>query len=259
MKLGLLTTVLLSALAFSTLQAAPSSATGSVRSSIELQAETDRAALQSQKKIDALSDRTRELLEEYRQNSRELESLRAYNDYLERMINAQRKALASLETQLEDVQITQREIIPFLGRMVETLAQFVELDRPFLLEERRQRIEQLRELLDRPDATVAEKYRRVMEAYQIETDYGRTVGAYRGPLQQDGSRRMVDFLRVGRMALFYRSLDGTDAGSWDPESRSWQRLGSGHDGILKRAFAVARKQAAPELLALPLPAPEVRR
>lgn len=259
MKFRLPTIVLVSSLALSAVSGEPARAANPVNSSIELQTETDRASLKSQQRIDKLSERTRELLHEYRQATRELESLRAYNDHMQRMVSAQQEALASFETQLDQVQVTQREIIPLLGRMVDTLAQFVELDRPFLLQERRQRVEQLRLLLDRPDASVAEKYRRVMEAYQVETDYGRSIEAYRGTLQHDGSERMVDFLRVGRIALFYRAPDGAEAGSWDPASRSWQALSGEHRGALKQAFSVARKQSAPELLTLPLPAPEVIR
>lgn len=257
MKVWLPTVVLVSSLASFAISGAPARAANPVDSSIQLQTETDRASLKSQKRVDQLSDRTRELLHEYRQATRELQSLRAYNDHLQRMVSTQQQALASLESQLDDVQVTQREIIPLLGRMVDTLAQFIELDRPFLLEERRQRVEQLRVLLDRPDASVAEKYRRVMEAYQVETDYGRTIEAYRGTLQHDGRERMVDFLRVGRIALFYRALDGTEAASWDPGSQSWQGLSNEYRGTLKQAFAVARKQSAPELLTLPLPAPAV--
>lgn len=248
-------------LLFSTLLACgmsgPAGAANAVESSITLQTETERANLRSQKRIDEIADQTSELLQAYRDTTRELESLRAYNAQLERMVASQQLSLESLQIQLNDVQITQREILPLLTRMVDTLAQFIELDKPFLIAERRGRVEALRALLDRADASVAEKYRRVLEAYQIETDYGRSVEAYRGILQTQDSERMVDFLRVGRIALFYRSLDGTDAGTWDPGSRSWQGLSGDYRGALKQAFAVARKQSAPELLILPLSAPTV--
>ena len=257
MRICLFTFVLLSHLAFLPITAAPAYAANPVKSSIDLQSETDRAALKSQQRIEQISDQTRELLQEYRQATRELQSLRDYNNHLERMLAAQQQSISSFETQLEQVHVTQREIIPLLGRMVDTLAQFVELDRPFLLPERRQRVEQLRALLDRPDTSVAEKYRRVMEAYQVETDYGRSIEAYRGILQHAGEERTVDFLRVGRIGLFYRSLDGTQAGSWDAASRTWHALSDDYRSGLKQAFAVARKEAAPELLILPVPAPEV--
>lgn len=228
-----------------------------IKASIEVQSATDRAASRSQQQIDQLSDETRVLLQEYRLANRELESLRDYDDHLERMVRAQEQNLAELDRQLEEVQVTHRGVMPLMSRMVDTLGQFIELDMPFLLDERRTRLRGLQDLLDRPDATVAEKYRRVMEAWQVETDYGRSIEAYRGTLQSDGTERTVDFLRVGRIALLYRSLDGSRAGAWDPAGQAWQDLPADYLPALKQGFRVARKQTAPELLMLPVPAPGV--
>lgn len=228
-----------------------------LKASIKVQSASDLAATQSQQRIDQISDEARELLREYRQTSRELDSLRTYDDHLERMVRAQEQNLATLDAELEEVQVTHRGIIPLMARMVETLEQFVELDVPFLLDERRTRVRQLQDLLDRPDATVAEKYRRVMEAYQIETDYGRSIEAYRGTLHDPGGERSVDFLRVGRIALLYRSLDGSRAGAWNRVTHAWEDLPSDYLLTLKQGFRVARKQVAPELLMVPVQAPEV--
>jgi hypothetical protein len=227
-----------------------------LKTSIEVQSASDLATARSQQRIDRISDKTRVLLQEYRQTSRELDSLRTYDDHLERMVQIQEQTLATLDAELEEVQVTHRGIMPLMARMVETLEQFVELDMPFLLDERRARAGQLQDLLDRPDATVAEKYRRVMEAYQVETDYGRSVEAYRGTLQDHGIERSVDFLRVGRVALLYRSLDGSQAGAWNPQAHTWETLSPDYLLTLKQAFRVAKKQAAPELLMIPVQAPK---
>jgi hypothetical protein len=235
----------------------PVYAVNPVKSGIQLQAKTDDAALRSQKRIDQVSDETRELLEEYRRATRELDSLRSYDEHMERMVEGQQRSIASLEAQLDGVQLTQRGVIPLLARMVDSLARFVELDTPFLLDERRQRIAQLRDLLHQPDASLADKYRRVMEAYQIETDYGRSLEAYRATLETAGGDRSVDFLRVGRVALLYRSPDGADAGVWDQHRQSWQVLPKQYQSALKQGFRVARKQTTPELLVLPVQAPGV--
>lgn len=228
-----------------------------VASSIQLQAETNRAGINSQQQIDQVWEETGELREQYQQTARELESLRSYNEHLARMVEAQEQTIASLESQLDEVQVTQRGVIPLLARMLDSLAQFIELDRPFLLAERRQRIAQLRDLLDSPDTPIAEKYRRVMEAYQVESEYGRTLESYRGTLDMGAGERSVDFLRVGRVALFYRALDGSDVGVWDQRAGTWRALPQSYQSSLKKGFRVARKQIAPELLVLPVQTPEV--
>ena len=236
---------------------APAGATDSIQKTIQLQTEIDTAAAHSQQQIDRVYGETQDLLQAYQHAARELESLRAYDKHLERMVQAQTQAIASLETQLADVQVTQRGIIPLLSRMIDSLEQFVELDVPFLAEERRRRVSELRELLDSPDDTVAEKYRQVMEAYQVESEYGRSIAAYRGTLRDPHGSRTVEFLRIGRIALLYRSPDGREAGVWDQSAKLWRELPQAYQSSLTGALRVARKQAAPELLTVPVPGPEV--
>jgi hypothetical protein len=244
-------------LAFCVGSAGFANATDSVQKSVQLQTAIDSAAARSQRQINQVYDETQELLREYRYMARELESLRAYDEHLGRMVKAQSQAIAALQIQLDEVQLTHRGVIPLLSRMIDTLEQFVELDVPFLPEERRRRVSELRDLLDSPEDTVAEKYRRVMEAYQIETEYGRSIEAYRGVLRDSDEQRTVDFLRIGRVALLYRSPDGAKAGVWDQQARLWRDLPDEYRSSLPVAFRVARKQAAPDLLTLPVPGPEV--
>lgn len=231
-------------------------ASDTLDAAVEEQKEIARDAAQSQGRVDEASAATRQLLEEYKRSVRELDSLRRYNDHVARMTERQDASIRSLETQLAAVQVTERDIVPLMSRMVETLERFIALDAPFLAAERRERVAGLQDLADSPDISLGEKYRRVLEAYQIETDYGRTVEAYRGEQPLGGEERTVDFLRVGRVALLYRSLDGADTGFWDKEERSWKLLPETYHASLEKGLRVAQKQSAPELLRIPVPAPE---
>ena len=224
---------------------------------IDVQIQVLREAGESQARIDQTHAETRALLESYRNQSRELEGLRGYNRHLEKMLLGQQASIASLESQLEDVGVTHREIIPLMTRMVQSLGQFVELDLPFQLDERSNRVAELQALIDAPDASLAEKYRRILDAYRTEVEYGRTVDAYREKLEIGGRERTLDFLRVGRVVLLYRSLDGKEAGVWDGDARRWKSLPDSYRTALAKGFRVARKQAAPDLLILPIPVPEV--
>jgi hypothetical protein len=139
--------------------------------------------------------------------------------------------------------------------MIEALENFVQLDLPFLPDERSRRIADLRELMIRADVTDSERYRRIAEAYQIENEYGRTIEAYQGELDLDGQKRQVDFLRVGRIAFLYQTLDGAKTGVWDHRSQAWTEA-SASRGDVRKGLRIARKQTAPDLLKLPVPSPE---
>ena len=141
-------------------------------------------------------------------------------------------------------------------RMIDALDAFVSLDVPFLEEERAERTLELRKLMHRADVTEAEKYRRIMEAYQIENDYGRTIEAYRSTLTQGDKEVTVNFLRVGRIALVYQTLDESEAGAWNQDSRSWELLDANLRSSIRNGLRIARKQSAPDLIRLPLLAPK---
>jgi hypothetical protein len=147
-------------------------------------------------------------------------------------------------------------VTPLMLRMIDALSAFVSLDVPFLEEERTERILELRKLMRKANVTESEKYRRIMEAYQIENEYGRTIEAYRSTLDRDDKEVTVNFLRVGRIALVYQSLDESQAGVWNQHSRSWEPLDGSFRSAIRQGLRIARKQTAPDLIRLPLPAPE---
>jgi hypothetical protein len=146
---------------------------------------------------------------------------------------------------------------PLVIRMIDGLEQFVELDVPFHIDERRQRVAFLRGNLDRSDVSVSEKFRQVLEAYKIENEYGRKIDAYKGSVEIDGVERDVNFFRVGRVALLYQTTDTEVSGAWDQASRSWVQLDSGeYRNAIMKGLRVARKEASIDILNLPIAAPE---
>jgi len=227
-----------------------------LQQSISLGGKNNRQEQLTQQHIDQLSEQTRAMLDEYHVLNRELEALSVYNDQLQRLTVSQQEEKALIHQQMEDIELTQQEIVPLMLRMIERLNDFVINDTPFLPKERLQRVSLLRELMDRSDVSVAEKYRRVLEAYQIELDYGRTLEAYRDELEVDGTLRTVELLRVGRVGLYYQTLDGHQAAYWNAQDRSWIPVNATRRLAIRRALRVASQQAAPELLELPVAAAE---
>jgi hypothetical protein len=165
--------------------------------------------------------------------------------------------MTSLREQLDDVELVGREVTPLMLGMIDAVENFVELDVPFLLDERTERMKTLNEVMVRSDVTNAERYRRIIEAYQIENEYGRTIEAYQGQIVDPGGQtRQVDYLRIGRVVFLYQTLDGNQTGVWDTKSKSWIDA-SEYDDAVRLGLRMARKQTAPDMLRLPVPAAEV--
>lgn len=229
--------------------------TGTVQSTVSEQLGANRAAAASQSRVNKLDDETQTMLNEYRATLRETESLRRYNEQLELQIKSQLEEVASIQQQIEDIERTNREIYPLMQKMIETIDQFVKLDVPFLLEERAKRIGTLKEIMNRADVSTAEKYRRILEAYTIEMEYGRTLEAYEGKLGEGDEARTVNFLRIGRTALLYQTLDADETGYWDIDKKQWVE-DDDYENAVAAGLRVARKQTAPDLLIAPVRAPE---
>ena len=227
-----------------------------ITESIAIDGKTNQAAAQSQKKIDKVSERTKVLLDEYRTVSHQIESLLVYNQHLRDLIESQRLEMDSIKQQLKEIEVTQREIVPLMLAMLDNLQKFVALDLPFLTEERNQRVAELKKIMIRADVTNAEKYRRILEAYQIENEYGNTIEAYRTHINLNGKDSAVECLRLGRVSLYYQRLDGSETGYWDKESSRWKQLDSRYNSVILEGLRIARKEAAPNLLTLPIPAAE---
>ncbi|MDT8448621.1 MAG: DUF3450 domain-containing protein [Wenzhouxiangellaceae bacterium] len=220
--------------------------------SIQTEERITRDAAQVQAQINQIADETDDLVSQYRLVLQETESLRIYNDLLQRTVNNQEAEIENINRQLANLEQTNRDIIPLMIEMAETLPRLVRADVPFRLEERLNRAQNLIDSLDRSDATTAEKFRLILEAYQSEIELGRTTEGYRGQLP-DGQR--VDFLRIGRTLLFYQSLDGTQTGWWNPNTRQFEALGDRYRLPVSDGLAIAQNQVAPDLVRLPVPAP----
>jgi hypothetical protein len=190
--------------------------------------------------------------ERYARAVTDVASLERFNQLQEEQVRSQEEEMASIQRQLVEIDTTNRELLPLMQRMVDTLARFVELDVPFLIEERTARVDNLKRVMERADVSIAEKYRLILDAYQSELDYGRTLEAYEGK-GPDG--RTVEFARLGRVTLLYRTLDGSEAGYWDAEKKDWVRDPSYQEAV-EQAIRRGNEDGAPELLTVPVPAPQ---
>lgn len=220
--------------------------------------ERNKEAKTSQERVNQIADATEKVAGKYKRELKVIEGLKVYNALLKRQLDDQQAELGQIIESIEEVAIIQRQIVPLMLRMLDGLGQFIELDIPFLLEERRNRVSRLQDTMDDADVTAAEKFRAVLEAFEIENDYGRTIEAYKGSLEvAPGNTQEVDFLRIGRVSLLYQSVGGNFNGYWDKSSRNWQPLKEPeYRNYIAKGLQIARKQVAPDLIMVPVSAAE---
>ena len=219
--------------------------------------ERNDEARASQQRVDKIADATDKLFAQYKKELKVIDGLKVYNALLQKQLDDQLQEIVDLKESIAEVSVIERQITPMMLNMIDGLEQFINLDVPFLLKERTERITMLRETIERADVTAAEKFRSVLEAYQIEGEYGRTIEAYKDLLPIEGKSREVSLLRFGRITLVYQTEDKVHNGVWDQANRTWRPLeGADFRNYISNGLKIARKQVAPELLMLPVSAPE---
>jgi len=221
-----------------------------------IRSETTQEGRKSQAKIDEITEETRDLLSQYKQVMKIVDGLRVYNQQQERLIRSQEEEIADLNSSIERVTVIERQIGPLMERMITNLEEFVELDLPFLEQERQERINFLRELMERADVAVSEKFSQVLDAYQVENSYGSTIEAYTDVIDVNGQQRQVDMLKWGRVALVFQTPDQEITGAWDQDEKDWVILDDHYRSAVRDGLRMARKTKTPDLVRLPVPAPE---
>ena len=220
------------------------------------EAKTHAAAVKSQRRIDSLYEQTQDLLVEYRQVLDETENLKVYNDHVAALVADQQAGIDDLQRQIDGIEGVKRGVVPLMYKMIDSLDQFIGLDVPINLEERKARVVRLRELMGNSNVSTSEQFRQVLEAYQIELEYGSSIRAYQGELSYQGTDIAVDFFNLGRTAMVALSLDQKSAWVWDNEARSWQELGGEYVGSVVEAVKMARKIVPVNLIKMPIRAAE---
>ena len=218
-------------------------------------------AQQSQERINNTVEGTRSLEDQYRAINKEIDGLKVYNRLMAAQVSGQEAVLEDISLSMDQIDVINRQIFPLMERMIDGLEQSVELDVPFLMEERRDRIDNLHDIMERSDVSVAEKFRKVMEAYQIENEYGSSSETYTQTLTLDGETRSYNILRVGRVGLYFQSDDSKITGRWDNsiDPATNERIGWVIDDSarseIRLGIRIARQSVAPKLIQIPVAAP----
>jgi hypothetical protein len=220
--------------------------------------ETNREAAESQVRINRLSNSSSSLFEEFKVESDNLEALLVLNANWRRQIAIQEQELETIAESIGEVRNVTQELPLLMNRMIASAEQFIELDFPFHLDQRRARIQFVRDAIDNPNVSTAERFRQILVLYQTENSYGRTHETYSTTLELDGVQRDVDMMRVGRISLTFQTKDRALTGAWNPETRQWETLDPAeYRNAVRDAINVSSGMIAPEIFELPIVAPEL--
>ena len=219
-----------------------------------LQAQDKRLDLaqQSQERVNGIVEGTRSLEDQYRGINKEIDGLKVYNRLMTAQTSGQDAVLEDISLSMDQVDVINRQIFPLMERMIDGIEQSVNLDVPFLKEERSNRINDLKGIMERSDVSVAAKFRTGMEEYQIEMDYGTTTDFYRATIELgDGSVRDYNILRIGRVGLYFQSDDTQITGRWDMGADDWV-LDDDARNEVRKGLRMAKQLIAPELILVPI-------
>lgn len=216
--------------------------------SLDILEKTNNKLKSYQNKIDNVESQREELLSKYKYTNAELKSTKVYNEQLRKILQSQKEELRNINQQIVDIENTQKNIFPLMLDMIKSLKKLVQMDTPFLLDERTTRIEKIEKSLDKADIKTAEKYRIILEAFKIEYDYANSIETYQDKI----NNRTFDFLRLGRAALYYQSLDLKTYRYWNNETRSWLEVKSSNaKANIRKGIKIAKKHQNVDFLNLP--------
>ena len=221
---------------------------------LEVGRENQILSASSQDKIDQTERQTDKIVNEYKVVAKQVEGLKLYNAQKRIQIQAQLDLMDKLDEQLVQVVVMQRQIPPLAEKMLDSLENFIQIDTPFRLEERRGRVDLVRSSLAKPKVTASEQVRQVLEAYNIEAEYGRKIDTYEDKLQ-DGT--VVNILVIGRIGMFYQTKDERTSGRWNTETGEWEELSSTYRKPIRDGIRMAKKLAPTDMLLMPVVKGEV--
>ncbi len=206
----------------------------------------------SQKKVAQVADAAVIARQELQAAERQLKDLTSYNQYMQGMVADQERELTTLQNQLNEVELTRQGLVPLLLKMQSDLETWVASDLPLRSTDRAARLQTLKETLARADVSEAEKFRVLLQAYQVEAEYGSRLDVWQQHLTLEGTERLVDVVALGRIALLAMTTDGSGAWRWSAEVKAWQPLDAAWHDAIGQAIALAKEKQTPSLLTLPL-------
>ena len=169
-------------------------------------------------------------------------------------IEGVKQSIKDLVYQKEQISTLREQLDPYLEQVVDRMAAFVKKDLPFLPEEREKRIDILKNSLNDYSVQLSQKLNRIFSmGLEIEAQYGKMIEAQEDmTLKLNGVETQVTLMRLGRVEMYYMSVDNKQIGIWNRQTNKWDPLPDDEIQQFKMAFQMALAKRAAEIVELPL-------
>ncbi len=245
MRIGIITLFFVFVLNFSYAEQSGEALENRIRDSIEMDRQTG-------KKMEKWEEERNDLLAQIRELKIRKRWILNQSKKYEQNAEKLKKKIERLEERKWDNRMIAMELVPFLDDTSDRLKKFVEHDIPFHREERFHRLSNLQDNLSDPRKPLHKNTRLLFQALLIEAAYGKSMDGYETVIDTETGFQQVRVLRLGRVGLFYVSMDESKAGGWNPDTRKWEPLSPDLVHNLKRALEMTEKKRSPQLVELPV-------
>jgi hypothetical protein len=207
----------------------------------------------AQKGADEYNYSKADILEQIRNMKYRVAWLKYRTEQYKVFVDNVKESISNLQFKKREILTLREKLEPYLAEVVTRMSEFIEKDLSFLPEERQKRINTLTQSLNSYDVAMSEKLRRVFaEGLQIEAEYGRMVESIDETLNLNGEETQVTVFRLGRVGMYYISLDGQETGRWNQETKQWKILPEKMNRNIRRAADIAAGKRIVEIVDLPL-------
>lgn len=222
---------------------------------LQIAQQSTQEGAQAQEQIDDVSERASNLEREYLALQEQIESQRVFVQQQQVFLQSQENEITELQRQLDRVGTIERDLTPMLLEMYVGLEEFIEQDLEFQMDARMDRLANIEETLGDSQISAAEKYRLILNAYEIEASYGRSLRSYAEQVMRGDTPVEAEILQIGRVALIRQYADG-DMEIRTKDSGEWRPVPGSFAASVQRAFRIAGEVTTPEVFVAPLPGPE---
>lgn len=238
-------------------------------------------------------DDTASSVDQYKMLLQEISDRRMNLAQREFYIQQQSEEIETLTARIaEKSDVTAREeLLPVVREMVAEIEKVMVSDLPFRIERRFALLDDLRADLQAEDVSVFDVYRRAMEIYGQEVNYGLQVGSYQGlnPIADRQRRRFKacqadtqsatcdlnkeqqsalrngaeiedleeqlydgNYIHFGRLALLYLERDSSEGYRYNQTSSQWDALSNSELLGLRQNVRIARGESAIGTMTAPI-------